>query len=462
MIDRRRLLTLAFGCCAALPLAVAARPPQRVCQSLRAALTRRRLFGREVELALYNGRLPGPVIELEEGDRLELAFENALAEPTNLHFHGLRIPPTGRADNVFLEIPPGERFTYAFDIPTGEAGTYWYHPHHHGSIARQLWAGLAGAIIVRGPVDRMPELAGCDERVVMLRDLDIDDAGLAQHTANDWHKGKEGRFLLVNGTFEPVWQMRAGSARLRLINASNARSLRLALSDRRPFFLIATDGHFLERPVDLNELLLTPAQRADILVLFEDGRDIDLLALPYNRGVPGPRLVNRYLLRLKPAPGTRPLPLPDRLVTFPRLARQSARLTRHIAMAMFLVNGRGYRHDRVDVVARAGDLEHWRVENVGTMDHNFHLHTWYFQLAAINDRPPPFLAWHDTVNLRPGDRLDLLVPLVGVTGRSVFHCHIAEHGDRGMMANIEVREGERLPAGAAVLLAPEPELCRVH
>jgi FtsP/CotA-like multicopper oxidase with cupredoxin domain len=463
MIDRRSFLALACGLPAAFLPGAAATGPRLVRRRLRAVRARRLLLGREVEAMLYDGRLPGPVLELEEGDRLELQFENALAEPTNLHFHGMRIPPTGRADNVFLEIPPGERFTYAFDIPEGEAGTYWYHPHHHGAIARQLWSGLAGAIVVRGPVDRMPELAGCDERVVVLRDIDFDDAGLAEHTPNDWHKGKEGRFLLANGTFEPAWRMRAGTARLRLINASNARYLRLALSDRRPFFLIATDGHFLEKPVDLDELLLTPAQRADILVPFEDGRDIDLLALHYNRGAPTPRLVNRYVLRLRPPPGARPLPLPERLVEVPRPDPREVAVRREVTMAMFLVNGRAYRHDRVDASARFGDLELWRIANVGTMDHNFHMHTWYFQVATVNGRPPPFRAWHDTVNLRPGEVVELLVPFVRETGRSVFHCHVAEHGDRGMMGNIEVREGDRAAVPVSPIgLAPEAEICRVR
>lgn len=390
-------------------------------------------------MLLYDGRLPGPALELEEGDRLELAFENRLAEPTNLHFHGMRIPPTGRADNIFLEIPPGERFDYAFDVPSGEAGTYWYHPHVHGTIARQMWAGLAGPIVMRGPVDRMPELAACDERLVVLRDIEIGADGLAPHLPNDWHKGKEGPHLLVNGSYEPVWRMHAGTARLRLINASNARYLRLALSDRRPFFLIATDGHFLEKPVDLDELLLTPAQRADILVPFDDGRAVDLLALHYNRGAPTPRLRNRFVLRMRPRPDARPLPLPDRLAEVPRLDVREVAVRREVTMAMFLLNGRAYRRDRTDAVGRLGDLELWRVANVGTMDHNFHMHTWYFQIATRNGRPPPFRAWHDTVNLRPGETVELLVPLVRETGRTVFHCHIAEHGDRGMMGNIEVR-----------------------
>jgi FtsP/CotA-like multicopper oxidase with cupredoxin domain len=105
---------------------------------------------------------------------------------------------------------------------------------------------------------------------------------------------------------------------------------------------------------------------------------------------------------------------------------------------MFFINGRPFDPRRIDARGRLGDLELWQVENVGTMDHPFHLHTWYFQVIARNGRPEPFRAWRDMVNLKPGERLELLVPLSNYTGRTVYHCHVSEHGDKGMMALIEV------------------------
>ncbi|GBD42742.1 Multicopper oxidase mco [bacterium HR40] len=462
MLDRRSFLALTSGFLAAAGLPGRAGEPRLLRRRLRATVAKRRVFGRDVTLFLYDGRFPGPVLELEEGDRLELEFENALPEATNLHFHGMRLPPTGRGDNVYVDIPPGERFTYAFDVPAGEAGTYWYHPHLHGRLAEQLWRGLAGAIVVRGPLDRIPELARCDERIVLLRDIAFDEGGLARHRPSDWHNGKEGPIVLANGVFEPVWRLRAATARLRLVNTSNARFLRLGLSDRRPFFLIAIDGRFLERPVDLEELMLSPGQRADLLVPIEDGRSVDVLALPHNRGVPTPRLVNRFLLRLVPPAGARPLPLPDRLAEIPRLAATVPSRRRRITLAMFLLGGRLYRRERVDILARAGDVELWQVENVDALFHNFHLHTWIFQVHRRNGRPPPFPAWADTVPLAPGERLELLVPLTPHTGRTVFHCHIAEHNDRGMMGTIEVcrdlrAEGEPVP----IVLGMGGAVCRV-
>jgi FtsP/CotA-like multicopper oxidase with cupredoxin domain len=242
------------------------------------------LGGQPVRLLTYNGRFPGPLIRAREGDLLRVALVNRLDEPTNLHFHGLHVPPTGRADNIWLHIPPGETLVYEFEVPRGIAGTYWYHPHAHGTIARQLWAGLAGPLIVEGPLEAMPELAGADERIAVLKDLALDERGRpTPHRVHDWHEGKQGDLLLVNGAVQPQLRARAGTLRLRLINASNARYFRLALSDGEPLHLIATDGHYIEKPVDVAEVLLVPGERADVLVQPEPGRILELRDLAYDR-----------------------------------------------------------------------------------------------------------------------------------------------------------------------------------
>jgi FtsP/CotA-like multicopper oxidase with cupredoxin domain len=121
------------------------------------------------------------------------------------------------------------------------------------------------------------------------------------------------------------------------------------------------------------------------------------------------------------------------------LKPEDAAIRRHMTMAMFLMSGRPFKPQRVDVSAHADDLELCEVENVGTMDHPFHTHTWYFQVISRSGRPEPFRAWRDMVNLRPGERVKLLLPLRTYTGRSFCHCHITEHGDQGMMAVLEVR-----------------------
>jgi FtsP/CotA-like multicopper oxidase with cupredoxin domain len=393
--------------------------------------------GRRAALWTYGGSFPGRLIRMREGETVRLRFANRLPEVTNLHFHGLHVPPTGRADNSWLHVPPGEAFAYEFEVPRGSAGTYWYHPHAHGTFARQLWAGLSGPLVVDGPLERMPALAGADERVVLLRDLALDEQGRpAPHRVMDWHEGRQGDLILANGAVQPVLPARAGTVRLRLINASNARYFRLALAAGQPLHLIATDGHYLEAPVAVPELLLVPGERADVLVQAE-GAPLALRDLPYDRRT-SHHSIERTVLRILPRTNAAPIALPQRVGHVPDLRPENTLAPRRVTMAMFFMNGRLFDPGRIDDRARLGATELWQVENVGTMDHPFHLHTWHFQVLARNGRLEPFRAWRDMVNLKPGDRVDLMVPLINYPGRTLYHCHIAEHGDKGMMAVLAV------------------------
>jgi FtsP/CotA-like multicopper oxidase with cupredoxin domain len=454
MLDRRGVLQLAGGLAAAAALspwrleasgielpeiapAPARRPEPGLLEAEIDARVESLVVGdQRAGLWTYGGSFPGRALEVREGETLRLHFTNRLPEPTNLHFHGLHIPPTGRADNVCLHIAPGERFTYEFTIGKGEGGTYWYHPHLHGAIARQLWSGLAGPLIVRAPEDERPELRAADERVIMLKDIALEDGAPARHTASDWMQGKQGDLILVNGALRPTLRARASLLRLRLINACNARYVRLGLDPTEPLHLIATDGHFIERPLALDELLLVPGARADVLLALDGERPLRLLDLPYDRRIPL-HSGRSTLMDILPPPETRPLPLPDRLPEVRPLDPQAA-TRRRVTMAPFLLNGQPFNPRRTDATARRGDLELWEVANVGSMDHPFHIHNWYFQVLSRNGRPETLRAWRDMVNLRPGDALELLVPLRSFAGKSVYHCHIAEHGDKGMMATIEV------------------------
>ena len=122
------------------------------------------LGNRQASLLTYNGQIPAPRLEARSGDKVRLHFTNNLEQPTNIHYHGLHIPLTGNADNVFLEIESGKKLTYEFQIPNNHpSGTFWYHPHLHGLVAEQLFGGLAGLFIVRGEDDEIPELKAAQE-----------------------------------------------------------------------------------------------------------------------------------------------------------------------------------------------------------------------------------------------------------------------------------------------------------
>ncbi|MEL6355001.1 MAG: multicopper oxidase domain-containing protein, partial [Cyanobacteria bacterium J06627_28] len=187
---------------------------------------------RPANLLAYNGQLPGPLLEAKPGDTVQLNFTNQLTQPTNIHFHGLHIPPTGSGDDVFLEIPPGEKHTYDFQIPSDHpAGTFWYHPHYHGLVAEQLFGGLAGLFIVRGPLDDIPEIKAADESFLVLKDFAFDRQG---NIPNPGHMaqmtGRIGDVLTVSGQVNPSLSVAPGGLlRLRLLNASSSRYFQLFL-----------------------------------------------------------------------------------------------------------------------------------------------------------------------------------------------------------------------------------------
>ncbi len=414
------------------------------------------LAGSRAELFSYDGRVPGPRLELAAGDTLRLTLENRLKEPTNLHFHGLHVSPAGNSDNVFLEIPPGEALTYEVEIPKDHpAGTFWYHPHYHGLVGKQVFLGLAGPLVIRGELDRVPEVAAADEAFAVLKDFALLNGRVPPPSRMELVAGREGSLLTVNGKqLERFALKKNGLLRLRLLNASASRFYRLRLDDH-PFYLIATDAGALAEPVELKELLLAPGERAEVLIQGNrpPGR-YRLVDLGYDRGGPGRRVgffaAGRTTLAEVVYQGeARPaLPLPAKLLPVEPLP-PPVRVRRFIlghAMRpgrgmVFLINGQTFDPRRTDVRARLGEVEEWEVANFGVMDHPFHLHTNPFQIVSVNGRPYPYLAWKDVVNVRPGERVRFRVGYRDFTGRAVYHCHILDHEDLGMMGVIAFEGG---------------------
>jgi FtsP/CotA-like multicopper oxidase with cupredoxin domain len=245
-----------------------------------AAPATRVIAGRTVELLTYNGAFPGPLLRFREGDRVRILLTNRLGEATNLHLHGLHIPPA--VDDYARMVADGDTVAYEFELLPGSAGTYWYHPHAHGSVGRQLFAGLAGPLIIDGR-DNLAGLATADERILVLKDLAIDGSRVSPHSADDWLNGKEGELVLVNGELQPRIAASSGLLRLRLINACNARYLLLGVDDHDLTVLGAGTG-FAETPVKVDTLLLAPGERTDVLVALHGTGAFRLVARPYDRG----------------------------------------------------------------------------------------------------------------------------------------------------------------------------------
>jgi bilirubin oxidase len=211
--------------------------------------------GTLTDVYTYGGTIPGPTLEVMEGDEVVVRFRNELPETTTVHWHGLHLP--FEADgSPFHPVAPGETYEYRFTVRPGSAGTYWYHPHPNHATGWQVAKGLYGAVIVRSAAD---PLAGLTERVLILADnrlrpdgsLDIPDR-MSQAGRVDFENGREGDVILVSGALAPVLTIRPGEVqRWRIINASAARVYRLAMPGQR-LTHVGTDGGLFERPVEVD------------------------------------------------------------------------------------------------------------------------------------------------------------------------------------------------------------------
>ena len=408
------------------------------------------LPGRPSDVFAYNGSIPGPTLEVHEGDRVIIHFHNDLPEPTTVHWHGLNLPANADG-SPYDPIAPGAEHDYIFTVGRGTAGTYWYHPHPDRRSGYQIAKGLFGAIIIRAPDD---PLANLPEKLLVLSDnrfrpdgsIDLPDPDSPQGQM-DMENGREGDVLFVNGRIMPTLSIRRGEVqRWRVINASGARVYRLALAGRT-LLHVGDDGGLFEHPAEVSEILLANSERVELLVRGdgEPGTGTVLQTLPYNRYVPQTRPADwnrtRDMLTLatSPAPPLRPVALPAALRVIPVLDTADAVATRVVVLSQGLINGKAMDMNRIDFSGRLGTTEIWEIQNVVGMDHPFHLHGFHFQVLDRNGVPAPRRSWKDTVNVPAHETVRIIVRFDGYPGKWMFHCHILDHEDQGMMGVLELK-----------------------
>jgi len=413
----------------------------------------------------YNGSYLGPTLRVYRGDDVEIAVTNALGEATTVHWHGLLIP--GELDGgPHQTIRP--RNTWRPVLPIRQpAATLWYHSHVHGRTAEQVYAGLAGLLIVTDRDEAtlgLPAEYGVDDLPLILQDRQFEDGMLVlpQGMMATMH-GRRGDTLMVNGTVNPVARVPRRLVRLRLVNGSNARAFDLAFADHRSFHWIASEGGLLERPVALRSLSLAPGERAEVLVDFHDGQPAVLETGPDGNAPMMMRMMgggNRLsgerqaIIRFEPqGTGTRSAHLPDKLVTHERQSMSNAVRRRRIAMTMgmrgmrggagmgmFGINGRPFDMGRIDAEIRRGDTEVWQV-SAEMMAHPFHIHGVHFEVLSRNGSPPGIRdqGLRDTIMVENSVELLVRFSHTAVTAPYMYHCHILEHEDNGMMGQFIVR-----------------------
>jgi FtsP/CotA-like multicopper oxidase with cupredoxin domain len=448
------------------------------------------LPGPKTRLWTYGGTFPGPTIRRPAGERTEVTFHHRLpagAGELSVHLHGghnrtqFDGQPGGltasHPKSFYCEIPfglspqesgnelliePGTRKTYVYDLIEGgrpeRAATQWYHDHRLDRTSRHVWHGLAGMFIVEDDFERSLSLPAGDRDIpLMIADRSFDrhnqlaDPFTGLRPPAD---GVAGGRVLVNGAYMPHHEVRPQRYRLRLLNLSGFRSYNLQLSNGAPLVQIGADSGLMPRPVRRREILLGPAERAEVVVDFagSGGESVELRSGPRHGGREGAGSTPYAgaLMQFRVASGR----APDR-TRVPRSLRPLPGWTRHVShkpdrtwkisiggafKTTWLVNGRTFNPARADAFPVIDTTETWEVVNRTGVAHMMHLHHTDWYLLARNGKPPP--PWEDclkeTFLLYPGERILLAGHFADYTGKFVLHCHMLDHEDHGLMSQFEV------------------------
>ncbi len=400
----------------------------------------------------YNGSYLGPTIRARRGRRVHIDVRNDLDQVTTVHWHGLHVPAEFDG-GPRQPIAPGGVWQPQFTIDQ-PAATLWYHPHAMGITGEHVFRGLAGLFLIDDDVSDaldIPKSYGVDDIPLILQDRRFfRDGNLAYvQSMMDVMHGLIGNILLVNGVERPLLEVAAGMVRLRLLNGSNASLYRIRFADDRPFSQIATDGGFLERPVVLAETLLSPGERAEILVDFGNDPAGSTVGLVVDQLPGGRHEAMRFGIG---APAEKKYTVPEQLAVIDWLAKEEAVRTRTFRMETvsangpLAINGKHMDLERIDETVKAGSVEIWEISNFSAgmmqMVHSMHLHDVQFQILTRNGRPPEprERGRKDTVLVSPGEMVRIIVRFGNYTGIYMYHCHLLEHEDRGMMGQFAVDE----------------------
>ena len=435
----------------------------------------------------FNGeRNVAPTFDVKPGETIEIDLKNKLPEEpppghvmrddVNLHFHGLGVSPQKPGDDVLTVVAkPGKHVRYAVPIPKNqEPGLYWYHPHVHGETNFQVGdSGMSGAIVVEGLTRHLPGLAKMTQRLIVVRATGEGDDAIGRigpdFTNTSPCATRDGLTVTLNGAYRPAITIAPGEKQFfRVVNATGHKTLRLNVEGEQ-LEVVAIDGFALDTypgtpPTRmLSDVIVPPAGRAEFVATGPASGRAKLRTLCYDTGPngdPDPHLVLADLVAPKnrrdggdfsKAPLTVGAPLPQNAYTTALPAPAAKRLVifSENRAPHFFINGKSFAmKDPPMFVVHTGTVEEWRVLNVTQEIHDFHIHQIHFLVESINGTKVEHPYWADSVILphrqgvgktgTPGSvvmLMDFRDPII--RGEFVFHCHILDHEDAGMMAKIQ-------------------------
>ncbi|HVL24588.1 MAG TPA: multicopper oxidase family protein [Thermomicrobiales bacterium] len=413
--------------------------------SLTAAFGPVMVNGEKMVSRTFEGSYPAPTLRMKPGETLKVRLNNQLDEITNLHTHGFHVSPGGNSDNVFVEIKPGTSFDFEFNLPADHMpGTYWYHPHVHGSTYEHVNGGMAGMIIVEGGLDELPGVAGLTERLLILQSTQFDENGVVVPVDDQTTKQQ---LRTINGQVNPTIRIRPGETqRWRLANMTSSNFCLLALEGHH-LHQISADGNAMSERREIERLFIGPGERADILVQAGKAGAYEFRQLLWGIGGQAQPDVVLATMVVEGEP-VDPAPLPTTLLPFEDLREASIDRTRELVFdvqsgehgPIFLIDGQTFDHNRVDQTITLGATEEWVLRNDSTTWHPFHIHINDFQVVAVNGEPVEVYGWEDTIPIPPKESITIRHRFPDFTGKYVYHCHILFHEDHGMMGIVEVVE----------------------
>ena len=398
----------------------------------------------------YNGNFLGPTIRVQKGERVNMRVNNALDESTTVHWHGLHVagPGDGGPHQV---IAPGKSWRPSFNI-VQEAATLWYHPHPKGLTGRQVYKGLAGFFIIdddRSLNLNLPKEYGKNDIPLVIQDRRFNANGQLEYETSFIYSrnGMFGDKVLVNGKINPTLGVGTAKIRLRVLNGSNTRIYNLSLSDRSTFVQIASDGGFLNRPVKLRSLEISPGERAEIVIDFSKYSVGDSIRLK------DPRFdIMQFIVNKRVQDKTT---IPTRIGDVKKIPRSAAVRKRTfvlrsagggVAKQDLTINGKLFDLKRIDETVGRGDTEIWEIRNPSSPGENLslhplHIHGIHFQILSRNGRAPAEneRGWKDTLLLHKDETAKLIMRFEDFKGVYMYHCHMLEHEDAGMMAQFEIK-----------------------
>ncbi len=422
--------------------------------------------GVSANLLTYNGLYPGPVIRAKHGDIVRLHMKNSLPpdlgpnvlghdrSETNIHTHGWHVSPLAPSDDVHIELKSGQSYDYEYNLSKQPGGTLaLYHQHMHGHVAESVWRGLMGTLVTSDETDL---LAGYETHIMVLKDISLYGNDPVPYTGMmDLMMGKQGDIVTVNGDVNPVLSIQPGEIqRWQIVNGGTARIYSLGL-EGHALNLIGTDGGLLDKPYSVPYILLAPGERVDLLVQASaTAGSYRFLALPYNNGCMSGNSGARTLLTLKDEGAAISDSIPAQINPD---ARRETIDTRNLPVRNFVLSmmmGRGYisggNYDTnpYTVNSELGTYEIWEIYNPTMMDHPFHQHLNEGQVLSITGGDSLYRdiyttapAWKDDVIVPRGGKVTLLMPVKDYPGMVMFHCHILEHEDIGMMGIWNINAG---------------------